>query len=818
MTKVPNPTNVKDQKAESFSCLHCDEAVIHDYPNAQGEHFCCPGCRTVYSILQDNNLTEYYSLRKSSGAVGLSLKGENLNINYSYLDDKDYIEENSYEEDGSRFIRFYIEGIHCLACLWLLEKIPEFVEGVTSARLDIGKSILRLKLPLDSKLSPIAETIHRLGYTPHLIKNETEQEQLLRKEERKDLLRIGVAAFASMNIMLYSVSVYAGATDLFGLSFTWASLLLTLPVLFFSAIPFYKNSLSALKNRKTNIDQPIAIALILGSIFSAYKLINQSTETYFDTLSILVFLILLSRYFVKKILQQNYQSSSFKDIFVQKDAHIFDEEKGKFITRHSKFISSGDKILVKAGEMFPADGFVLQGESYTNNSLLSGESHPIKCTKGTHVFSATQNISEDIILRVQKTGDETKVGKILKKLEFEKSQTTPFLSSIDKFSGYFLTTVFVLSTMTILAFALLGEAFTGLERALALIIVTCPCALGIATPLALTKSLNLARKLGIFLKHENLYEKVQKASEIFLDKTGTLTHGQLGVESIRVLNKKDEKDIDYFKSIILSLESKSSHPIAKSLVKILEEEGVQELPVQNYKETTGRGVAGDFGAKHFEIRSFSHEEQSILKNERDEILSIALYRDGTPLCSLHLKDFLREESKDSVIRLKQQGLNPWLLSGDNEVSVRSIGKKVEIRDEQCLFGMTPDDKYKIIKNLENTIMVGDGANDSLALQKASVGIAVKGAMEISLQAADIYLLKPGISSILSLVNISKGTMSLVRRNLVFSVIYNLLGASLAMAGYITPLMAAILMPLSSLTVLFSTLIGNRLLNTERRTL
>ncbi len=817
MESVHDPIDIKKKQKTNQQCYHCQEMIINTYKNNKGHLFCCSGCKMVFDILSKNGLTYYYKIKKNEDVTGNSLKSINPKKKFDYLDDEDFLKEKTSIVHGHRIAQFYVEGVHCLACLWLLEKVPDLLEGVLVSRLDISKSVLKLTLKKDTKLSLVASEVLKLGYPPHIISNESDQEQLSKREEKSDLIKIGVAAFSSGNIMLYSISVYSGAEGYFGLSFSWASFILAIPVLLYSAIPFYKKTLLGIKNKTVNIDQPIALALILGSLFSTYNLTLNITETYFDSLTILVFLILLSRYFVKKTIQENTHSSSIRELFQEKKAHIFNKKDNLFLTRHSKYIKANDLIKVYPGEIFPADGQISKGKTYTANNLLTGESTPVKCSENSFVFSGTQNISNEIEVLVTSIGQDSRLGKILEKLELEKSNKTPFLTAIDKFSGTFLTFVLLLSTLIIFYFFLQGHTYEGIERALALIIVTCPCALGLAPPLALAKSLKLAKENKIILKSEDLLERIARSKNIYLDKTGTLTHGDLLLDQMTLSKKDDLKHMALFKSIILALETRSKHPIAKTIVKKLKEENISPAVIKGYKETYGVGVSGHFQNNFYEIKS---SEETPLKGECQSddsqkghnLTSIGFYKNSTCLLTFTLKDYLRKESKNSVTLLKEQGLTPWLLSGDRKATVESISKEVGILAQHTFAQMGPEQKYDMIKKDPNSIMVGDGANDSLALQKASVGIAVKGAMELSLSAADIYLLKPGVSSLLSLIKLSNGTLSLIKRNLKFSFSYNLIGATLAIFGHISPLLAAILMPLSSVSVLLSTLFGNKTLN------
>ena len=773
-------------------CLHCDEpaiAPLYEQGDSNCEKpFCCEGCLTVYQAIQNKGLGEYYSIKSDAAAFKRRAPAENSSSSFSYLNDQEFLSEYSWTLAGNQIMEFYLEGIHCLACLWLIEKLPEFVPGVDSSKLDLDRSVVTVVIRENGSFSKAATELSKLGYKPHPIRKNQTTNDLKRKEERNWLIRIGIAGAASGNIMLYAVSNYGGASGGFAELFNTISVIFAIPVFLYSAFPFYQNAWNAIRNKTLSIDIPISMSLIVGAIMGIYNLMVGIPDNYFDSLSALVFLLLLSRYFLHKIQERGLDASDLH-YFYQSDSVLIQDLKcaDGYREIHPRFIKKDDIVKVRALEIIPGDGEILEGHSHINNSLLTGESLPFLVSEGDRVFSGTQNLDQEILIRITKPLEESRLGQILKNVENGWSHRSEIIKLTNKISKYFTFTVMALSVVLFFYLFQTHSLKEALEGAITLMIVTCPCALALAVPLTFTRSLSMASKVGIIIKSDEVIERLAKVRHIFIDKTGTITFGKVKVSKL----EQTGPSLNNLYSVIYGLEKKTRHPVGMALYDYAKKHNPEELQVLNFMEILGRGVSGTIGNIQYEI---NHE---------------GVFESNKLIARFEVADTVREDSKEALKRLMLSGYQVHMLSGDRREVALNIARKVQLDHSFVHAELTPESKSEMIRLNNSSMMIGDGANDAMALSQASVGVAVMGAMDISLRAADVYLSTPGLNPVVQLMTLSRETMKVIRRNLVLSLLYNSTSVVLAFCGLISPLAAAIIMPLSSLTVLISTLVGTK---------
>ncbi len=775
-------------------CTHCDEDILipiySDLDKDHKEPFCCNGCLTVFNVINMKGLNQYYEIKKSSDIFKRRSPVETKHQRFSYMDAPEFVAEYSYLNlKKQRTMEFYLEGIHCLACLWLIEKLPEFLADVETARLDMQKSVATISVKSEGRFSSVARELNNLGYKPHPLKRNQSTHDFRKKEDRKMLLKIGIAGAGAGNIMLYAVSNYAGAPVNLSKIFNVISMIFAMPVFFYSATPFYQTAWNALKNKTLSIDVPIAMSLIMGVIMGVYNLITGVPDNYFDSLTALVFLLLLSRYFLNKIQNDGLTANDLN--FFYEGNSVLKKEGSGFVEIHPQFLRAGDIIKVGSNEMIPADGKILEGESLINSSLLTGESRPENVKADSEVFSGTINLTNEILISVERTKEDSRIGKILKAVESGWLQKSHIVDLTNMISKYFTAAVLLLSGALFVYMYSHGTAHAALDKALTLLIVTCPCAMALATPMTLTRTLSRSSRKGMIIKNNEVIEKLSHIDTVFLDKTGTVTYGMLKVDTFNILK---QPQISVY-SIITSLEKFSTHPVATALKEFaVTMDKTADLDVQNYIEVPGIGVKGEINGRIYEIRN-----GKIFEN--DEVVA-----------SFSLLDHIRPDSQQAVKNLQSMNVNVAMISGDQKEIVQAIATDAGIKKDNMHSEMSPEQKLAMIEKTPHSLMVGDGANDAMALSRSYVSVAVLGSLDISLRAADIYLTTAGIAHIPDLITISKETMKVIKRNLILSALYNLLSVYAAFAGFISPLTAAIIMPVSSLTVLISTLIGTKKLN------
>lgn len=798
----------------SSECIHCGNPI----PSGRNNSFCCRGCETVYQLLQTRGLSTYYELKKKGRSIRKSIPAEESpqktgENSFHYLDDPEFLRLYSTQATATcgRAMQFYLDGVHCAACVWLTEKVSDFVPGVQAVRLDLANSVATVKLDSTGSFGEVAHEFSRLGYRPHPVKQDN-LNALKKRDERMMLVQLAIAGAVTGNIMLLAISLYSGLTGPLAEQFKWISFFLFLPIFFFSAIPFYRGAWGALRAKQVSIDIPIVLGILLGTVMSIANLITGSDHVYFDSLAALVFLLLASRYVLRRA-QQNALNASNLIHFLTPSVARIRNEKGQFQEISLNLLKVGDSVEVRAGECIPIDGMVTQGQSMLNCSLLTGESQLQKVAPGEIVFAGTVNQQAPLLISVTQSGTQTRLGKILHSMEEHLNRRAPIVAFADRVSKAFVTVVIILVGVVFFGGLYLsgGNWHQALNPALALAIVTCPCAFALATPLAMSSSVARCAKNGILLKGGDILEKLSQVSTVFLDKTGTLTHGRF-----EVLNWTGETQET--RHAVFALETQSNHPVAKAIVRYLEDQGTRPeiIPVvENFQETLGQGVSGKVAGHHYEIARLKNsvnlegaqEETQTQSNTSQIETQIGVLCDGQLISKITLGDRIREDAEPGLNALSSLGLKLKILSGDSSLAVHSTAAQLGIPLSNTFAEKTPEQKSEIVVHEPHALMVGDGANDAVALASAYVGLAVHSGMEVSMRAADSYLFSPGVLPIHRLIIVSRETMKVIHRNFIFSLAYNIIGGIAAIIGQVDPLFAAILMPLSAFTVLISSMAG-----------
>jgi Cu2+-exporting ATPase/Cu+-exporting ATPase len=675
----------------------------------------------------------------------------------------------------------------------------------------MGRHIAEVLTRPGGSLATVARQLKKLGYPPHPVAWSDLHGESQSKHNKSLLLRIGVAGACAGNIMLITTALYAGADRAaVARAFEWLTFGLFLPVLLYSAVPFYKNTWAALRNRRSSIDVPIAAAVIIGSVIGLYHLVVGVGDIYFDSLAVLVFLLLSSRYLLSRLQSHFLSPSRLRAFYETGKVRVVNPQTGSFENRHIENVQQGELVLVKRGERIPVDGTLLADEAYVNAAVLTGEVQPQRILEKQGVFAGTQLTSDEARIRVDQTGPDTRIGKLLAETERGVLSRTPLISLTDRVAQWFSATVLGLGVVFALAYSFV-DVPEAINRALALVILACPCALALATPLAQSLALRKAAKRGCLIKKADAFEKLIKVRSVFFDKTGTLTKGELNIKGWWPVQPTDIE-----RAVIRELESDSQHPVARLLTAHVTADypsglSDEDLGLTGKRETTGVGVEGRFNGDRYELRSIKDERDYAGAPEdltRGALTTVGLYKNGEFQKAAAFSDTVRDASQEAVARFKERGLDVYLLTGDAGRPAGTVAEHVGVDSGNVLAEKSPEDKRSILGAHPRPLMVGDGVNDSVALATAHVSVAVQGSMEASFKAADIYLTQPGLRPLVDLMDLSDATISIIKRNLLFSLVYNATFGTLALLGYINPLLAAVLMPASSITVVLSAVIGN----------
>lgn len=808
-------TRLEADARRGVECIHCGLPVPPGLidPDAD-EQFCCAGCRAVYETIQGCGLDRYYELRRAQeedrAAARTTGKG------YEDFDDPTFAEMYFRDlPDGLQSVQLQLEGMHCAACVWLIEKLPSVVPGVVEARVDMRRELVHLTWdPAAVKLSKAAGALDTLGYPVHPVRA-GERAEIRRREDRKHLIRIGVAGVTAGNVMLMALSLYGslgtGMDPAIAALLRWTSMVLGLICLAWPGSVFYRGAIAAIRTRTLHMDMPVAVALTAGGIWGTVNTIRGSGEIYFDSLTTVVFLLLVGRYIQHR--QQRRASDAIELLYniTSSSARLVERDDNGHETGVRivpiEAVKADDLVDVLAGESIPADGVIERGTTTLDESMLTGESIPVEAGPERRVSAGAVNLSSPIRVRVLATGESTRVGRLMLLVEQYASRRAPIVRLADRLSGYFVTVVLSLAVLTGVLWLVLDFSHPGraLNHAVALLIVTCPCALGLATPLAVIASIGRAAGRGILVKGGDALELLARPGVILLDKTGTLTQGRTRL--VRWIGDESAK------SLAAAVEAGTTHPVARAIVEAAMEAGNGEIPeAQAIIQHVGQSIEGLVGSRRVLVGSPSAVRASATAAPwvdeaeaglLDEALTPVLVAvDGKIVAAAGLGDPLREDAPAAVADLLAKGWDVRICSGDHERVVRAVGRRLGLEPDKCMGGVTPEGKLAEVERISGTVvMAGDGVNDAAALSAATVGIAVHGGAEASLQAADVYLSRPGLALIVELMEGAGRTVRVIRLNLTASLFYNAISAALAMAGVIGPLAAAVLMPISSLTVI-----------------
>ncbi len=778
-------------------CSHCGLGV----PAGRDDGYCCAGCQIVAAAIAEHGLDQFYALRETPVPARTTTRS------YAELDDPAFERVHVRHTGDRATAALYLEDLRCTGCVWLVEATPRCVPGVTDVRADIGRGRADVSWdPGATSLSQIARHLDRIGHAVHPYRG-LDRDRLRRGEDRALLVKLGVAGAAVGNLMLLAIALYAGMFG--GMSgqdttfFRWASMTVAVPALGYAATPFFRTALGALRSRRLHLDLPLSIGILAGLGWGTANVIRGVGEIYFDSLAMLVFLLLVARWIVLR--HQRRAASAAELLLALTPSRARRVVEGIATDVPIDALVPGDRVRVLAGETIPVDGHVASGASSIDAGLLTGESRPVEVAPGARVHAGTVNLAGPLDVEVETTGEATRVGALVASIEALSSRKAPIERMVDQIAGRFVAVVTTVAALTLVGWSAVSVA-AGAEHAMALLVVTCPCALALATPLAVTIALGRAARRGILIKGADALERLATPGMMFLDKTGTLTAGRLAVVSWR-------GDLDA-RGLAAAAEAGSSHPIARAIAASAPPVAV----AHTVREELGRGIAAMIGARRVLVGSSAwiHARCTVREPiaqwvgelaERGET-PVVIAVDGMAVAVAGLSDPIRDDARMAIDDLERLGWTVAILSGDDVRVVARVGEALGMEAGLCRGGMSPEDKVEAValaRERGPVVMVGDGVNDAAAMAAATTSIAVSGAAEIAIEAADVYLREPSIRAIADTARGGRDTLATIRRSLRFSLTYNIFVGTLAVTGLVHPLLAAVLMPLSSGAVLASSL-------------
>ena len=712
-----------------------------------------------------------------------------------------------------RDIHLLVEGIHCAACVWLIERGLQRVPGVQSANVNLAAKRLRLRWDnRRSKLSDIIRALARIGYSAVPYDPES-AEGIIRKANRAMLYRLFFAGFAMMNMLWISIALYSGANkDEFRDFFHWIGLALATPTLLYAGYPFFRGALGGLRGGHLTMDLPIAIGLSVTYIYSFYITVtaNKTGEVYFDTVTNLIFVILIGRYLEGMFRHQAISATKRLMELQPRVATVIRGGHEQLIPIRG--VQPGDHVLIKPGYKIPVDGIVLEGCSAVDESMLSGESVPVGKSAGANVFSGTVNTDGALLVEVRTSMQHTALAKIIRLVEEAQSSKAPIQRLADKVAPWFVLGTLICATVTFFIWNA-RDVEIALMAATSVLIITCPCALGMATPMSIAVASGLGSKHGILIKNGLVLETLSKVNHFVFDKTGTLTEGKMGVTQIHTASGATKADV---LRLSAAIERYSEHGAAKA---ITAEAGAQqlnysEISVNGFQSSAGMGVkakvdgrtvllgSAEWLSRH-DIRLDAELEKHAHKLESQAISCVHVASGETHIAVIALADKLRDNARQLIDGLRAEGIAMTLLSGDRRPVAEAIAQ--QLGGMEVVAEVLPQDKDRTIRALQQNgavvAMVGDGVNDAPALIRADVGIVLGSGTDVSVESADIVLMNNELDKVRLATLLSRRTLRTIKQNIGLSFAYNIIMVPLAMMAMVSPLVAAITMPISSLAVI-----------------
>ncbi len=784
-------------------CNHCqlnydENILIKEHSNDEELYFCCKGCQGIYHLLKDEGLDSFYE--KLGSSQMLSPPKESSNFDKFDLESfqKRYIKKS---DDGFNEVDLIIEGIHCSACVWLNEKILHQQDGIVEA--SVNGASHKAKVLWDPEIisfSKIIQIINSIGYNayPYDVSEKNVREKAVKKEYYSKLL---VGVFATLNIMWLAVAKYAGYFTGMKLDvkliISFAEFALATPTLFYTGIIFYKGAYFGVKNRIINMDFLIATGASLTYAYSLYAMLSGNGETYFDSVTMIITFVFAGKYLEILTKKKASDRLDFLGSSMPTEVRVLKGDSLEFV--HVLEVKVGDIVELLAGDRAVIDGVIVKGSGSFDNSSLTGESELVFLNENMEVLSGSLCVDGVIRYRVSRPYKESLLSKIISTIEDSMSKKPRIEELANQISGYFSIAILFISFLTFCFWYFkLGSFEEALIISIAVIVVACPCALGLATPVSTLVGIGVGAKNGILFKKATYLELMAKSKTIILDKTGTITVGKPKVVSCEIAPMCDI-------GLLTALLESSNHPVSKGVLDYLKESNLFVKPkdISAIKEIKARGIE----AKHNDIEIFGGNATFLNEHGIESLSPLGTHyqmaQNGVLVATFILKDKPKKDAKKVIKALKKEGFRIIMATGDNKEAAIKIAKEVGI--DEVHHSLLPQDKAQLIKKYHPVIMVGDGINDSLALLKSDVAIAMGEGADTALNSSDVVLLESSLSSLLKAVLLSKRVYKTIKQNIGFSLIYNLFTIPLAVLGFIIPLFAALLMSLSSIIVTLNAL-------------
>jgi len=692
-------------------------------------------------------------------------------------------------------ITLEIGGMHCVRCSTSLENALKNVKGISSACVSYASG--KASVEYDSTLvsyKQICKIVKNAGF--YVVDGSNKD-----KEFKITLSLFVISGILTIPFIIMMVLMFANEhNNLFHNG--WFQLSFVTPIQFIVGYKFYKRAFDSLKNKSPNMDLLVAMGTSVAYFYSLYNLISGVKEYYFESCAFVITLVFLGK--LLEIKSKNKTNEALSSLLKLKPNKVTVVEGKVYKEIDINELEEDDIFIVKAGESVATDGVVIEGSGNLDESMLTGESVPKYKEKGLEVYGGTVNTDGVLMVRATRVGEATILASIIRMVESAQSSKAKVQRLADKVSAYFVPSIVFIALITfVINFFVLGDVSVSVSRAVSVLVIACPCSLGLATPTAIIVGMGKAAKKGILIKDADALESMCKVKTIILDKTGTITKGEIVVDNVEIVDY-DEKE---FASIVSKAEEYSNHPLAKAIVKYY---GKSEIELRNVKEITGKGIEAIYNNKNIKVGSYNYLSRYINNDGNKDKTSVFVVIDDSLAGVIYFRDQIKDSSNLVVSKLKNSGVEVVLASGDNKEICEETANSVGI--SKVYSEVLPEDKYKIVEEFKKNglvAMVGDGINDAPALAKADVGIAMGSGIDVAVENGDLVIINNDLMNVYSSLLISKATMKKIKQNLFWAFFYNCVGVPLACFGIISPIIAGLCMSFSSVSVVINSLILNK---------
>lgn len=795
------------------NCFHCGDTCLDVEIKHEEKSFCCHGCKTVFDILHDNDLSYYYDLEKTPGISPKEIAGK-----YDFLDNGAIVEKLLEFNDGNtQIVSFLIPSIHCSSCIWILENLNKLNPSIKSSQVNFPEKTVRITFSTEeNSLKNLVILLSRIGYEPYISLDDSEKKE--KYINRSLIYKLGIAGFAFGNIMFLSFPEYFEHSefwlDQFKPFFRWLMFAFSLPVVFYSGSGYFTSAYKGLRSKILNIDVPIALGIAVLFIRSTIDIVFDLGTGFFDSLSGLVFFLLLGKFFQQKTYSYLSFERDYKSYFPIAVTRLFKNAEGNTIEEQAEVytVQKGDRLLIRNNEIIPVDAILIKGNALIDYSFVTGEAEPISKQSGDKLFAGGKQQAGILEVEVLKPVAQSYLTQLWSNDVFSKDKSGIFESITDSISKRFtvvLLTIAFISTI----FWFVVDPSKAFNVFTSVLIVACPCAIALAAPFTLGNVLRIFGREKLYLKEASVIEQMAMLDTVVFDKTGTLTTNQKNMISYEGIALSEEE-----KQLLTSTLRASSHPLSRSLYNMLDKNNIQTL--DEFEEEVGKGISAT--AKNNSIKVGSYE----FVGYYDELTSEVKNRTTVHISANQVYKgcyiFNSEYRKGVAEIFEQLGTDKdvVVLSGDNE-GERERLEELLPKGTKLYFNQKPDDKLNFIKALQQqgkqVLMIGDGLNDAGALKQSDVGFVISENTNVFSPACDGILDATRFNKIGDFLNFSKKGIKIIKWAFLFSLFYNLIGLTFAVTGHLKPVVAAILMPLSSISIVIFTTIATQYVGKKLRT-